>query len=110
MMPDFASEILTGWLVPMNKKEFTRGVYPDLYFSLMIMSSWDTIEFRRVLSSMRLRSPSCWIATRGLFLNTSVAKVALLDPSAFPSNDVVYPWNRLSTIFKIVDFPVPAEP
>ena len=80
-----ASVILTGLFVPMNRKHLNRLEYVDLNFSLIVISSWDTRLFNRVLSSMCDKSPSCCMATNGFDLNASKAKELLDDPKAFAS-------------------------
>ena len=70
----------------------------------------DELELMRALSSMRDRSPSCWIATRGLSLNTSMAKVAEGDARALASNEAVYPSNSCEITLRIVLLPLPASP
>ena len=57
--PDFASVILTGLLVPMNKKQLNLLEYLDLNFSFTVINSWETKLFNLVLSSILDKSPSC---------------------------------------------------
>jgi hypothetical protein len=65
MMPDCESVIFTGWLVPRKSIAWIRVSRACLYFSSIGIVSWATIEFSRVLSSIRLRSLSCSYATSG---------------------------------------------
>ena len=85
-MPDLASVMLTGLLVPMNMNVLNLAVYWVFRFSLTTISSWDTIEFSFVLSSILLRSPSCCMDTRGLSRNISKAKELLKEARALASN------------------------
>src|SRR5574344_1712472 len=85
MMPDFASVIRTGLLVPMNRNDFGVMEYVDLNFSLMVTFSWATTLLSLVLSSILDRSPSCWIATRGLLAIEARANEFVFSPMAFAS-------------------------
>ena len=105
-----ASVIFTGRLVPKNKKHLKLFSYSPLNFSLTLIRSWDTRLFRRVLSSIRLKSPSCSMATSGFFLKGSSANALLLWPSALESKVAVYPANSCSIMPITVDLPVPAAP
>ena len=79
-------------------------------FSFTSMVSWDTSEFSRVLSSMRERSPSCWIAISGFDLNASSANALDDDPSTLESNTDQYPSKSFWTMFSTVDLPLPGGP
>ena len=59
MIPDLASVILTGVLVPIIRKLLNSISYCLVNFSLTTTFSWDMIEFSFVLSSILLKSPSC---------------------------------------------------
>ena len=76
----------------------------------MIISSWEMMLLSLVLSSILERSPSCWIATRGLVRNTSVANAFWDEPRAFASKVVQYPAKSCCTMLSTVDLPAPAEP
>ena len=108
--PDLESVIFTGLFVPMNRNAPDFAEYVDLNFSLTTMFSCETRLFSLVLSSMRLRSPSCWIATSGFSRKLSRANW-LFDPvRAFESNVAEYPSNSFSTTLRTVDLPEPASP
>ena len=103
--------IRTGLLLDRIRKDLKALVYMPLNFSFTVILSWLTRLFSLVLSSMRLRLPSCWMAISGLFLKLSRLNALFALPRALLSTLSVYPGKSpLSMMSSSVLFPLPGSP
>ena len=110
MIPLAPSVIFTGVFVAIKRKQFNVMLYRCFPFSLITISSWLTIVFRRVLSSIRFSFASGSMATNGLDLKTSIENWSLLDPRDCASKETQYPSKSFLMILRTVPLPLPGAP